>query len=505
MPKKQIRARRVAMVLGIAAISFFVSGIYFFFSWNTLYLWVVSALLLFSCKFFLKSRWICPYCRNSLRKSKVSINLYVKRCPHCNYKLGQRQNNETKLGYFEAQELLKKEKRVQLQQQRKYKRRQEQREHIKMLRKKKEYAKFKKKVHLLRQKKHQEKYIREIKKRRMRKQLQRKKEKVAQLRKHEQQHRRIRSERQKFEKKRRLIAKRNAQRMDKKLQDHKTGVSESSKKNVNNFREKILLSLNTSKNKVRVRIAQFKSQFASVQKRLVINKRVTGVHVAQKHYNVRVILRKVTPFFIAVITLASAVLLTGIYHSMAIEQQDSSTSTNIQMQSMASKVEAIHLAAEAIACNQAKRIQNVAAVLQQKDAEEVLVQESENVHKPEVQQTDETETQQSTQAIQSEQKTQVERANLGQYKLTFYCPCEICNGEFETQTTSGVPPKEGKTIAVDASIIPMGSEIYIDGFGTYYAEDTGGAIKGNRIDIFVDTHEKALEMGEKYADVYIVQ
>lgn len=511
MPKKQIRTKRVVTVFGIAATISFVSGIYFFFSWKTLYLWVLSALLLLACEFILNSRWICPYCRKSLRRNKISMNLNVKRCPHCNCKLDEKTGrtpcNEIKLSYFEAQEHLKKEKRVQLHLQRKYKRRQEQREHIKMLRKKKKRAKFQKKVHLFRQKKRQEKYIREIEKRKKSKLHLRKREKMERLRKHELQQHRIRSERQKLEKKRTRIAKQNAQRMEKRLQYQNLGVnvlSESTKIN-KNFREKLLFAKKILKNWIESKIAQLRLKCASIQKRLVTDGRETGAHVAQKHYNMKVILREVKPYCIAVMTLASTVLLTGIYHSMAIEEQDSSTSTNIQMQSMASNVEAIHLVAEAVACNQAKRVQNVAGVLLQKDAQEVQAQESENAHKPEVQQIDETETQQSTQAIQPEQQTQAERTSLGQYKLTFYCPCEICNGEFETQTTSGAPPKEGKTIAVDASIIPMGSEIYIDGFGTYYAEDTGGAIKGNRIDIFVDTHEKALEMGEKYANVYIVQ
>ena len=46
--------------------------------------------------------------------------------------------------------------------------------------------------------------------------------------------------------------------------------------------------------------------------------------------------------------------------------------------------------------------------------------------------------------------------------------------------------------------------IVIDGH-TYVAEDTGSAIKGNRIDIYFDTHQEALNFGVQYADVYIIK
>ena len=50
-------------------------------------------------------------------------------------------------------------------------------------------------------------------------------------------------------------------------------------------------------------------------------------------------------------------------------------------------------------------------------------------------------------------------------------------------------------------MIPMGSHVIIDGH-EYIAEDTGGAIKGNRIDVFFDSHQDALNFGVKYMTVY---
>ena len=94
---------------------------------------------------------------------------------------------------------------------------------------------------------------------------------------------------------------------------------------------------------------------------------------------------------------------------------------------------------------------------------------------------------------------------LGNYKLTFYCPCERCNGALGvSKTASGATPAEGRTIAVDSSIIPLGSRVYIEGYGTFIAEDTGSAIKNSKIDIFVSTHERAEELGVQYANVYLL-
>ena len=93
--------------------------------------------------------------------------------------------------------------------------------------------------------------------------------------------------------------------------------------------------------------------------------------------------------------------------------------------------------------------------------------------------------------------------NLGRFKLSFYCPCRKCNGNSHGITASGTKVTEGRTIAVDKRVIPLGSVVHIDGFGDFIAEDTGSNIKGNRIDILVSSHARAYELGIKYANVYI--
>lgn len=85
---------------------------------------------------------------------------------------------------------------------------------------------------------------------------------------------------------------------------------------------------------------------------------------------------------------------------------------------------------------------------------------------------------------------------LGKYTLTAYCPCKKCSGKYGKKTASGTKPKQGRTIAVDKKKIKLGTKIHISGV-TYTAEDTGGTIKGNRIDIYFNSHKKALKFGKK--------
>lgn len=92
--------------------------------------------------------------------------------------------------------------------------------------------------------------------------------------------------------------------------------------------------------------------------------------------------------------------------------------------------------------------------------------------------------------------------NLGEYKLTAYCPCEKCCGKSDGITATETTATAGRTIAVDPSIIPYGSTVIING-NEYIAEDCGGAIKENHIDIFFDTHDEALNFGVQYANVFL--
>lgn len=88
-------------------------------------------------------------------------------------------------------------------------------------------------------------------------------------------------------------------------------------------------------------------------------------------------------------------------------------------------------------------------------------------------------------------------------EATAYCPCVKCCGKSDGITASGVKAVEGITIAADTKVFPMGTKIDIDGH-IYTVQDTGGAIKGNRIDIYFNSHAEALKFGRKIINVHVI-
>ena len=94
--------------------------------------------------------------------------------------------------------------------------------------------------------------------------------------------------------------------------------------------------------------------------------------------------------------------------------------------------------------------------------------------------------------------------SLGVFDITYYCSCEICCDVETGITATGAPVVEGETIAVDPSVIPYGTQVIIGGH-VFTAEDCGGAIKQNHIDIYVHSHEEALALGRSSAEVYLVK
>lgn len=94
-----------------------------------------------------------------------------------------------------------------------------------------------------------------------------------------------------------------------------------------------------------------------------------------------------------------------------------------------------------------------------------------------------------------------------QVKATAYAPGPHDNEQWGDKTYMGTTVRPG-IIAVDPNVIPLGSRVYLeypDGTGHYaVAEDTGGAIKGNRIDIAMSSVAKAYDFGIKNVKVYVV-
>ena len=110
----------------------------------------------------------------------------------------------------------------------------------------------------------------------------------------------------------------------------------------------------------------------------------------------------------------------------------------------------------------------------------------------------------------------VDKIYLGEFVLTAYCPCEKCCGEYGVNRpidengdlivygAYGQRLEPGISIATDPNVIGFNQEVYING-GVYRVHDTGGNINGNQIDIYMADHDKAVEFGVQYADVYLIK
>lgn len=110
----------------------------------------------------------------------------------------------------------------------------------------------------------------------------------------------------------------------------------------------------------------------------------------------------------------------------------------------------------------------------------------------------------------------IKPVSLGNFKLTAYCSCSLCcgkwalsrpidnNGNEIVYGSIGERLKEEYSIAVDPSVIAYRTEVIING-KVYKAQDCGGAIKGNRIDIYFEDHQEALNFGIQYSEVFLVE
>lgn len=109
-------------------------------------------------------------------------------------------------------------------------------------------------------------------------------------------------------------------------------------------------------------------------------------------------------------------------------------------------------------------------------------------------------------SLKKKQKKEEEqnKVHLGEFRITFYSNDEHCQEQWVGYTATGNNPVAWHTIAVDPKVIPLGSTVYIDGFGTFKADDTGGAIKGKKIDLLVESYDKAIELGVKRRNVYVI-
>ncbi|MEN6350139.1 MAG: 3D domain-containing protein [Syntrophomonas sp.] len=88
-------------------------------------------------------------------------------------------------------------------------------------------------------------------------------------------------------------------------------------------------------------------------------------------------------------------------------------------------------------------------------------------------------------------------------KATAYCPCAKCNYPYGGQPSYlGYPLSRG-IIAVDPDVIPLGTRLYVEGYGSGIAADTGNAIQGSHIDLCFSSHQAALDWGVKTVSVTV--
>jgi 3D (Asp-Asp-Asp) domain-containing protein/LysM repeat protein len=102
----------------------------------------------------------------------------------------------------------------------------------------------------------------------------------------------------------------------------------------------------------------------------------------------------------------------------------------------------------------------------------------------------------------------VEAAAPSQKEITveataYTASCEGCSGITATGINLLENPNQ-KVISVDPTVIPLGTKVYVEGYGEAIAGDTGGAIKGNKIDIFIPSKQEAINFGRKQLKVTIL-
>lgn len=124
-----------------------------------------------------------------------------------------------------------------------------------------------------------------------------------------------------------------------------------------------------------------------------------------------------------------------------------------------------------------------------------------------------------TKTVDNENKIEIDEkedltVSLGTFKLTAYCGCDKCCNQYATNRpvdengneivygSIGRVLTQGKSIAVDPNVIPYDTKVVING-NEYIAHDTGGAIKGNRIDVYFENHQDALDFGVQQSEVFI--
>ncbi|MGF9775685.1 LysM peptidoglycan-binding domain-containing protein [Priestia aryabhattai] len=113
---------------------------------------------------------------------------------------------------------------------------------------------------------------------------------------------------------------------------------------------------------------------------------------------------------------------------------------------------------------------------------------------------------QKEQAAQQQQQAAQQQASgksMTVEATAYTANCAGCSGTTATGVNLKSNPNQ-RVIAVDPSVIPLGSKVYVEGYGQAVAADTGGAIKGNRIDVFVSSDNAAQDWGRRSVKITVI-
>lgn len=141
-------------------------------------------------------------------------------------------------------------------------------------------------------------------------------------------------------------------------------------------------------------------------------------------------------------------------------------------------------------------------------AKQAMVNQTSNTDKPTesipaVTNLSETASEPATSEQPAEPLKTVEVKELTMEATAYTASCEGCSGITSTGINLIENPDQ-KVISVDPSVIPLGTKVYVEGYGEAVAGDTGGAIKGNKIDIYIQSKEEAINWGRKSVKVQIL-
>ncbi|NIK11520.1 3D domain-containing protein [Alkalibacillus almallahensis] len=105
---------------------------------------------------------------------------------------------------------------------------------------------------------------------------------------------------------------------------------------------------------------------------------------------------------------------------------------------------------------------------------------------------------------QSSSQNDPEGRTISVSATAYTADCAGCTGVTATGVDLNANPNK-KVIAVDPDVIPLGTKVHVEGYGTAIAADTGGAINGNKIDVHVPNKSEAYEWGVRTVDVTIIE